>query len=196
MSSVTTTPAAEFRPIQTQPYSLTFPEFYRGYAKYRRQVLARNLIVQLAVICGVLVWIEWYSGSWLFRTPIGWALIVFYVLMLLLTPARLRSSFKKIYSGRFVAEQTVATFSLEGVRIESATAQTLIRWNGFTHYEVRPDAIVVYRTPRIPIIIPRRAFDGSDFDAAVRWAQTHLGYETPARGFEVAVATPVESDRR
>jgi hypothetical protein len=187
---------AEATPLLCVEYTPTEAEFVEGC---RYPFRARHLKSMMITFFSALV----IAAMGLLETGVSlrWALVAAGVCvgLALYSPFAGRRFLREFFRKHpQLSEQSVTTYTTEGVLMRTASIETFIRWHAFTHFEESARLIFLYRGPQNPVFVAKRVFaTPADLEAYRQLLRQFIGRTSlqTQQGFPVVVATPAAGSR-
>ena len=108
-------------------------------------------------------------GWWILPAGVAYGAILFFFIL----PWRVGRIFRQ---NPGLAAPTRTTFDDEGLLLDSSRGQLRFRWNALKKWKHNRDLLLVYHSPTLFHMLPRRCFNSAaDFDALVSSLEKHLG---------------------
>jgi hypothetical protein len=179
-------------PIHAE-YEITFDEFFEAYALTQRSSFKQQYLLWSAVlVVGIgLCLLAYFRDA---DRLMGFLFSFLAISVMLILRPMFRARLQHVYRRSTVfSEHTMAEFSLEGGRWRNPVAESLIRWEGFSHWNETHRSFLLYRGPDVPVIVPKRAFTSdSNLDSFRTLITNNIGRTSAdqVRAFPIHVVKP------
>jgi hypothetical protein len=160
--------AAPAAPLFRVEYTPTAEEFVEASLIPFRGRRLRNLIFTLA-LAPIIAFVGWIEHSSLVMF-IAASLVLFALFQPLVTRRMLIDYFQK--HSQF-GDSSVATYWPQGLLIQTASVEMLVRWHAFTHFTESKRLFLLHRGPGNPLFLAKRVFVDAAALEAYRQLLTH-----------------------
>lgn len=158
-----TSAAAPAAPLLRLEYTPEASEFVEASLVTFRDRRIRSVMLNV-IFAPLVAFIGWIEHS-----ALGFAVAAAMVLLAIFQPFLARRMLRDYFHKHpQLGESSVATYWPEGLLVQTASAEMLIRWHAFTHFTESRRLFFLHRGPGNPLFLAKRVFADSEALAAYR----------------------------